>query len=77
MTQDRPDHLKAINSTLTPPEVDVTRQDNDPPPVPPTPFAVPIEGDEEVRRSSPADRGNTDTPGASSTHGKPPGRPDA
>jgi hypothetical protein len=78
MTEDRPDHMKAVNTSLTPPEVDVSRPDYDPPPAQPTPFAVPIEGDEEVRRTSPGDRGNRDTPGAASTRpGTDPGRPDA
>jgi hypothetical protein len=71
--------MKAVNNTLTPPEVDVNRPDYDPPPVPPTPFAVPIEGEEEeIRRTSPGDRGNRDTPDAASTRpGNDPGRPDA
>jgi hypothetical protein len=54
MTQDRPDHMKAINTSLTPPEEDLRRPDEDIPPAP-VPQVVPINALDEDASAPAAD----------------------
>jgi hypothetical protein len=46
MAQDRPDHMKAINTSLTPPEEDLKGPDEDVPQVP-LPQVVPVKALDE------------------------------
>jgi hypothetical protein len=68
MTEDRPDYLKAINTTLTPPEEDLKRPDEDIPPAP-VPQVVPVAAlDEDAAAQSDDERKNPDAGRADQPH---------